>query len=72
MRRVRAFWRALRAWLASKRRRAPAAALTTEPLKREVRNPLRLDDEEYLSVMKELDEVLSAKADAVQEKKPSL
>jgi hypothetical protein len=54
MRRVRAFWRALRAWLAAKRRAPPPPALS-----KEVWNPLRLDDEEYLSVMKELDEVLA-------------
>jgi hypothetical protein len=54
--RIRAFWKALRTWMRRRRRRtslvAPAAA-------REVKNPLRLDDEEYLRVMKELDEVLA-------------
>jgi hypothetical protein len=51
----------MKAWIAAKRRRrrssmvAPAAAA-------EVKNPLRLDDEEYLQVMKELDEVLSFSA----------
>ena len=55
MRRVRTFWKALRGWLASKRRRKP---VVTAPAA-EVKNPLRLDDTEYLQVMKDLDEVLT-------------
>ena len=61
--RAQALWKALRAWLRQRRQRrrtslvAPAASATAA---REVKNPLRLDDEEYLRVMRDLDEVLSA------------
>ena len=67
MRRVRTLWKALRAWLAAKRRRKP---VVTAPAA-EVKNPLRLDDTEYLEVMKELDEVLGSKP-ATTTEKPSL
>jgi hypothetical protein len=61
--RVSSLLSALRDWLRGRRRRgrrpslvAPAAPAPAV----EAKNPLRLDDEEYLRVMKDLDEVLGA------------
>ena len=61
LRRLRAVWKALRAWLERKRRRRRRTSLVAPAapaLEAEIKNPLRLNDEEYLRVMKELDEVL--------------
>jgi hypothetical protein len=60
MRRARAAWAVLRAWLRRLRRKGgEAAPIHVAPPSTEIKNPLRLDDEEYLRVMKELDDVLS-------------
>lgn len=61
MRRVRAFWKALRAWIAAKHRRDRMSQESSPPLSNEIKNPLRLNNAEYEAVMKELDEVLASK-----------
>ena len=47
----------MKAWIARRRRARLPAAVSP---KTEINNPLRLDNSEYLQVMKELDEVLAA------------